>query len=114
MLDKIAFLNSSLTQPTTESQKNIVCDMKTRVDRLDEQWKGLCNEISVLLLNSKDSQYLQAENSLGKQLSLVIELQDAVKASAEATDAEELSEHLDVSLNFLKFLKMFKIIYTFL
>lgn len=97
MLDEIALSNSSLTQTTTESQKNIVRDMKARAALLESQWSTLCNEVTELLSNAKNSQYLHAENSLGCQITLVIKLQDAVKASSEATDAEELSEHLDVN-----------------
>lgn len=99
MLDEIALSNSSLTQTTTENQKNIVRDMKNRIIQLENQWNTLSNEILDLLSNAKNNRYLHAENLLGNQISLVSELQDAVKASAEATDAEELSEHLDV--NFL-------------
>uniref|UniRef100_A0A915DTR3 Dystrophin n=1 Tax=Ditylenchus dipsaci TaxID=166011 RepID=A0A915DTR3_9BILA len=76
---------------------SVLSDVRSRIIRLDDQWKCLVEEVDEHLSCLRKERRKRAEAALKRQKELVKELEEAVKASSEATDAEELSEHLDVA-----------------
>lgn len=78
------------------SPGSVVADMRNRITKLETQWKRLTDEVDEHLSCLVKERRKRAGSSLKTQKDLVKELEEAVKASTEATDAETLSEHLDV------------------
>ncbi|KAI1731516.1 calponin homology (CH) domain-containing protein [Ditylenchus destructor] len=74
---------------------SVVADMRSRIAKLETQWKRLTDEVDEHLSCLVKERRKRAGSSLKTQKDLVKELEEAVKASCEATDAETLSEHLD-------------------
>uniref|UniRef100_A0A183C715 Calponin-homology (CH) domain-containing protein n=1 Tax=Globodera pallida TaxID=36090 RepID=A0A183C715_GLOPA len=74
----------------------VVKQMQLRMSKLDQQWLSISAEIEELLLCCAVERQKRADLWLTTKEEIVQELELAIRASFEsATDAEELSEHLD-------------------
>ncbi|KAI3422321.1 hypothetical protein GPALN_012844 [Globodera pallida] len=74
----------------------VVKQMQLRMSKLDQQWLSISAEIEELLLCCAVERQKRADSWLTTKEEIVQELELAIRASFEsATDAEELSEHLD-------------------
>uniref|UniRef100_A0A914HK11 Dystrophin n=1 Tax=Globodera rostochiensis TaxID=31243 RepID=A0A914HK11_GLORO len=74
----------------------VVKQMQLRMSKLDQQWLSISAEIEELLLCCAIERQKRADSWLTTKEEIVEELELAIRASFEsATDAEELSEHLD-------------------
>lgn len=76
--------------------------MHIRSLKLENQWKNLIDLIELKILELETQRHKRSESVLSELMDVIGELEMGVKASAEATDAEELSEHLDVNVFLLK------------
>lgn len=84
------------SQRRDSQTSGVVAEMHGRIAKLEAQWKRLADEIDEHLSCLVKERRKRGESALKTQKELVQELEEAVKASTEATDAETLSEHLDV------------------
>lgn len=93
LLDEIAAIAARSQAPT----RNVaISAMRGRIAKLEAQWQELGQEIDENLSCLKKEQRKCAESAVRQQTQLVDDLRKALAASYEATDAEELSECLDV------------------
>ncbi|CAD5206423.1 unnamed protein product [Bursaphelenchus okinawaensis] len=68
---------------------------KTRSTKLDAQWKTLENEMEEYISFVSKNYRKKFQEVVAEQEDLTNQLREAMIASGEATDAEELSEHVD-------------------
>jgi len=79
------------------SREKAVAGMRSRVARLEKQWKELADELDDHMICLRKERKKRAESLLKSELELLAQIEEVVKSSQSATDAEELSEYLDVS-----------------
>jgi hypothetical protein len=88
---------TACSKSRNDRRDKVAKSLRDRGQRLDQQWSDLESDLDEYRsLTAKESRK-RIQAILRAQTQLVDELKDAIKASGDATDAEELSEHVDVS-----------------
>uniref|UniRef100_A0A1I7ZWA7 Calponin-homology (CH) domain-containing protein n=1 Tax=Steinernema glaseri TaxID=37863 RepID=A0A1I7ZWA7_9BILA len=94
LLDEVC---AQLAKSKNERKEQLIEETRNRTSELERRWKEMEAELDDHLSCLKKEQRKRIESALRQQTTLVNELREGLKASEAAADAEELSEHLDVS-----------------
>lgn len=97
LLEEIAHVATKSPDSRKVSREKAVAGMRSRVVRLEKQWKELADELDDHMICLRKERKKRAESLLKSELELLAQIEEVVKSSQSATDAEELSEYLDVS-----------------
>lgn len=98
---------ANISELTDQTRHSIIENMHKRSLKLENQWKNLIELIELKISDLKTQRHKRLESVLSDFMDVIGELEMGVKASAEATDAEELSEYLDVNVFLLKRMKLY-------
>jgi hypothetical protein len=87
---------AACSKSKSERREKVAKSLKDRGQRLDHQWSDLESDIDEFRSLTAKENRKRIQFIIRNQTQLVEELKEAIKASGDATDAEELSEHVDV------------------
>lgn len=79
-----------------ERREKVLRSLRDRGKRLDNQWSDLESDLDEYRSLTGKEHRKRVQALVRSQSQLANELKEAIKASGDATDAEELSEHVDV------------------
>lgn len=101
-INQLEELMAACTKTKSDRREKVANSLRERGQRLDHQWSDLESDIDEFRSLTAKENRKRIQAILRTQTQMVDELKDAIKASGDATDAEELSEHVDVSRFYLK------------
>ena len=87
------------TAKSSNSDVEVVDKLRDRVERLEQQWTQLGTELDDGISSCRKARLKRAGEWIKMRINLFDQVNLAMRASTEAGDAEELSEHLDVIIN---------------
>lgn len=107
-INQLEELVAACSKSRSDRRDKVTKSLRDRGQRLDQQWSDLESDLDEYRsLTAKESRK-QIQAILRSQSQMVEELKDAIKSSGDATDAEELSENVDVSLQKINLNGFFK------
>jgi transcriptional accessory protein Tex/SPT6 len=86
---------SACSKSKSDRREKVTKSLRDRGQKLDTQWSDLESDIDEFRSLTAKENRKRIQAIIRNQTQLVDELKEGIKMSGDATDAEELSEHVD-------------------
>lgn len=96
-LNQLEELMVACSKSRSDRREKVAKSLRERGQKLDHQWSDLESDLDEYRSLTVKEHKKRIQGILRSQSQLVDELKEAIKSSGDATDAEELSEHVDAS-----------------
>lgn len=96
-LNQLEELMVACSKSRSDRREKVARSLHERGQKLDHQWSDLESDLDEYRSLTAKEHKKRIQGILRSQSQLVDELKEAIKSSGDATDAEELSEHVDAS-----------------